>query len=50
MKLKCVFIFVFGMSISLMGFAFFQQMMTAPQKLMMMPQQMVCPPCNCQTK
>ena len=48
MRIKYVAVFISGMSVSIFAYSFFfQQMVSAPQKMMQMPQQFACPPCDC---
>ena len=48
---KCVAIFIVGMSIATVTYAFFDMMMNMPRQMMMMPQQMMQPNnCDCTCK
>ena len=47
MNKRCAIVFGIGMITATASYAFFQMMMDMPRQMMSMPQQEVCPPCDC---
>lgn len=50
MNKRCAIVFGIGMITATASYAFFQMMMDMPRKMVAMPQQMMCPPCDCGNK